>query len=63
MEVRGVRVKKITRHKKDSGFFVIKPPEYFSVPLLADDGDRPVRAVNVGEKVKEGSLIAKPVGK
>jgi len=63
MEVRGVKLKKIKTRSKDKGFFVLKPPEYFSVPLLADDGDRSIRAVNVGERVKEGSLIAKPSGR
>jgi len=63
MEIRGVKLKKQTRHAKNSGFFVLKPPEYFSVPLLADDGDKPVRVVNIREKVKEGSLLAKPSGR
>ena len=63
MEIRGVKLKKQTRYSKSSGFFVLREPEYFSVPLLADDGEKPLRAVNVGDMVKEGTLIAKPTGR
>ena len=63
MEFRGIKLKRQATKAKDNGFFELKPCEYYSVPLLADDGDGSARAVNIGEKVKEGSLIAKPVGK
>lgn len=63
MEIRGVRLKKQNRYTKNSGFYVLKEPECFSVPLLADDGDKPERVVNIGDIVKEGTLIAKPSGK
>ena len=63
MEIRGVKVKKVKNLTKNPGFFVLRPPEYFSVPLLTDDGDQSIRAVNVNEKVKEGSLIGKPSGR
>ncbi len=63
MDQRGVKTRKRNLIKKGSGLFELRPPEYFSVPLLAADGDMPVRAVNVGEKVCEGSLIAKPSGR
>lgn len=63
MEIRGVKLKKQARYSKSSGFFVLREPDYFSVPLLADDGDKPQRAVNVGDAVKEGTLIANPTGR
>lgn len=63
MEIRGVKLKKQTRLPRNSGFFVLKPPEFYSVPLVADDGDHPIRTVEVGQKVKEGTLIAKPNGR
>ena len=63
MEIRGVKLKKQVRYSKGNGFFVLREPNYFSVPLLADDGERPLRAVNVGDMVKEGTLIAKPTGR
>lgn len=63
MEIRGIKSTKHPVDDKNNGFFELRPPEYFSVPLLADDGEESFRAVNVGEQVKEGSLIAKPNGK
>lgn len=63
MEIRGVKLKKQVRYSKGNGFFVLREPDYFSVPLLADDGEKPLRAVNVGDMVKEGTLIAKPTGR
>ena len=63
MEIRGVKLKKQVRYSKGNGFFVLREPDYFSVPLLADDGEKPQRVVNVGDMVKEGTLIAKPVGR
>ena len=64
MEVRGVRLKKKFRYDtKNSGFFVLRDPDYFSVPLLADDGVPSKRVVNVGDVVKEGSLLATPAGR
>ena len=63
MEIKGVRIKKINRYKHGEGIYELRPPEFFSVPLVADDGEQPQRAVNVGEGVKEGSLIAKPSGR
>ena len=63
MDIRGVKLKKITRRSGSNELFILKPSEYYSVPMLADDGDKSHRAVNVGEKVKEGSLIGKPTGK
>lgn len=63
MEIRGIKIKKKKFIPRENGFFILKPPEYFTVPLLADDGDKPIRAVNVGELVKEGSMIAKPSGR
>ena len=63
MEIRGVKIKKINQKNQESGLFVLKPAEHYSVPLLADDGDKSLRVVNVGERVKEGTLIGKPSGK
>lgn len=64
MEFRGVRLKKkIDSKNKDTGFFVLRDPEYYSVPLLADDGDASKRIVSVGDEVKEGSLLATPCGR
>lgn len=62
MEIRGIKPKKIAE-KKHLELFELRPPEYFSVPLVADDGNTSLRAVNVDERVKEGSLIARPNGK
>lgn len=62
MEIRGIKPLKVSG-QKNFELFEMRPPEYFSVPIVADDGDNATRAVNVGEKVKEGSLIAKPNGK
>lgn len=62
MEFRGIKPLKI-KGQKNLELFELRPPEYFTVPLVADDGNTSERAVNVGEKVKEGSLIATPVGK
>ncbi len=63
MEIRGVRVPKIAKHKNQSGFFVMRPPEFYSVPLLAAFGEKPIRVVKVGSLVREGTLLAKPNGK
>jgi len=63
MEKRGVKLKKQVKFTKTSGFFVLKPPKHFTVPLLTGGGDQSDRVVNIGDKVCEGSLIAKPVGK
>ena len=63
MEIKGVKLKKLVRLEKDSSLFVLKPSEHYSVPLLADDGDESKRIVNVGDTLKEGTLIAKPTGK
>lgn len=63
MEKRGVKLKKLVRPDKESGLYVLKPAEHYSVPLLADDGDESKRVVNVGDEVKEGTLLAKPTGK
>lgn len=62
MEIRGIKPLK-TSGQKNIELFELRPPEYFTVPLIADDGNTSTRAVNVGEKVKEGSVIARPVGK
>lgn len=63
MEIRGVRVKKKNKSARKGELFVLRPPEYFAVPILAHGGESPLRAVNVGEKVKEGSLIGRPDGR
>ena len=40
MEIRGVKLKKITRRNKSgSDLYYLKPADHYSVPLLADDGD------------------------
>lgn len=62
MEIRGIKPVKVDG-SRNLELFELRPAEYLSVPLVADDGDTATRAVNVGEKVKEGSLIAKPKGK
>lgn len=62
MEIRGIKPLKISG-QKNLELFELRPPEYFSVPIVADDGNTASRAVNVGEKVKEGSVIAKPNGR
>jgi len=61
MEKRGVRVKADSFVTEE--LYELRPSQYYSVPIVAYDGDNPKRAVNVGEKVKEGSLIASPSGK
>ena len=49
MEIRGIKPKKIAE-KKHLELFELRPPEYFSVPLVADDGNTSLRAVNVDER-------------
>ena len=39
MEIRGIKPKKIAE-KKHLELFELRPPEYFSVPLVADDGNK-----------------------
>jgi len=64
MEIRGVKIKKPASKMNNSNeLFILKPSDYYSVPLLADDGDVSSRVVNVGDVVKEGTLIGKPKGR
>ena len=63
MEIRGVRLKKQKFNKTTGDFFVLRDAEIYSVPLTAGDCEQSKRVVNVGDSVKEGTMIAKPNGK
>lgn len=63
MEIRGVRIAKVKGKKMSSGFFVMRPPEFYSVPLLTAFGEKPIRVVKVGSVVREGTMLARPNGR
>lgn len=66
MEIRGVRLSKAQTARKNSGLFVLRAPQYFSVPLVAavlSYEEICERTVKVGDIVKEGSVLAKPSGR
>lgn len=61
MEIRGIKVKK--EPNKSKGFYMLRPANFYAVPLLYSSGQQSIRCVNVGDAVKEGTAIAKPNGK
>jgi len=55
----GIRLRKIDNIEKND-ILEIRPPEVYSVPVLCSKGYPVEITVKVGDKVKDGSLIAKP---
>lgn len=56
----GINLPKNKEKIEDNDILEIRPPEYYSVPILATNGFPAEETVSVGEYVKAGSLIAKP---
>ncbi len=63
MEIRGIRLKKHKISKLAKGFFVLRKSENYVVPLSVGVSEQSERVVSVGDKVNEGTLLAKPKGK
>ena len=63
MDVRGIRLRKQKIHKLAKGFYVLRRPENYLVPLISGYDEQSERVINVGDNVKEGTLIAKAKGK
>ena len=63
MEIRGLRLKKQKFNNFARDFYVLRDAENYVVPLVVGDCEQSKKVVKVGDKVKEGTLIANPNGK
>lgn len=63
MEIRGIRLKKHKLSKLAKGFFVLRKSENYVVPLSIGASEQSERVVKVGDKVVEGTLLARAKGK